>query len=356
MTCKSHSMEKYAKYLIDKSASVKDALVRLNELSSDILTLLVIDENRVLLGTVTDGDVRRGLIGGASLDEPVTKICHRNFFAFNAENYSIAAIKNARNKRLSLVPYLDEAGRIEKIFNLKDNHSALPIDAVIMAGGRGQRLSPLTDTVPKPLLPLGCKPIIEHNVDRLAQFGIENISITIRYLGQQIVDHFGDGTQKGVSISYFEENQPLGTMGAVRHLNHYLNDSVLVMNSDLFTNIDFEEFYLHFIESEAEMAVAAIPYNVSVPYAVMEVENERVVSLKEKPTYTYYSNAGIYLMKRSVIDLIPADRPFDAPDLIELLANQGKKVTTFPIVGYWIDIGKHEDYAKAKEFIKYLKQ
>ncbi len=349
-------MDKYAKYLIDKSASVKDALVQLNELSSDILTLLVVDENRVLLGTVTDGDVRRGLIAGVSMNDPVTAICHRNFFAFNAGNYSIEAIKSARNKRLSLVPYIDEQGRIEKIFNLKDNHSALPVDAVIMAGGRGQRLSPLTDTTPKPLLLLGCKPIIEHNVDRLAQYGIENINITIRYLGQQIVDHFGDGSAKGLSISYFEEKQPLGTMGAVRHLNHYRNDTVLVMNSDLFTNIDFEEFYLHFIESNAEMSVAAIPYNVSVPYAVIEVENERIVSLKEKPTYTYYSSAGIYLMKRDVISQIPSDRPFDAPDLIELLTNQGKKVITFPIVGYWIDIGKHEDYAKAKEFIKYLKQ
>ncbi len=349
-------MENYAKYLIDKAASVKDALVKLNELSSDILTLMVVDADRVLLGTVTDGDIRRGLIAGVSMTDPVTTICHRNFFAFNAGNYSIAAIKSARNKRLSLIPYLDEKGRIEKIFNLKDNHSALPIDAVIMAGGRGQRLSPLTDTVPKPLLPLGCKPIIEHNIDRLAQYGIENISITIRYLGQQIVDHFGDGANKGLSIRYFEETQPLGTMGAVRHLDHFSNDTVLVMNSDLFTNIDFEEFYLHFIESDAEMSVAAIPYNVSVPYAVMEVEDERIVSLKEKPTYTYYSNAGIYLMRREVADMIPADRPFDAPDLIELLASQGKKVITFPIVGYWIDIGKHEDYAKAKEFIKYLKQ
>ena len=128
------------------------------------------------------------------------------------------------------------------------------------------------------------------------------------------------------------------------------------MNSDLFTNIDFEEFYLHFVESDSDMAVASIPYNVSVPYAVLEVENEQIVALKEKPTYTYYSNAGLYLMKKSIVDCIPKDRSFDAPDLIEMVANSGGKVTTFPIVGYWIDIGKHEDYAKAKEFIKYLKQ
>lgn len=349
-------MKNYAKYVISASASIYDALIRLNELSSDIRTLLVLDADGRMIGTVTDGDVRRGLIAGNQLTDSLMAISFGEFFSFNAENYSIQTIKAARARKLDLVPFLDADGRIVKLFNLKDNHSALPVDAVIMAGGRGIRLAPLTDNVPKPMLPLGSKPIIEHNVDRLLQFGIENICITVRYLGEQIISHFGNGTEKGANISYYEENLPLGTIGAVGQLPEFKNDTVLVMNSDLFTNIDFEEFYLHFVESDSDMAVASIPYNVSVPYAVLEVENEQIVALKEKPTYTYYSNAGLYLMKKSVVDRIPKDRPFDAPDLIEMVANSGGKVTTFPIVGYWIDIGKHEDYAKAKEFIKYLKQ
>jgi dTDP-glucose pyrophosphorylase len=346
----------FEKYIIPGCVTVLDALLKLNALSSDIQTLFVLDEEERLIGTVTDGDVRRGLIAGAQMTDSVTAITFKRFFAFNQANYSIRAIKAARQKRLDLVPFLDEEGRIQKIFNLKDNHSALPVDAVIMAGGRGIRLAPLTDSVPKPMLPLGPKPIIEHNIDRLVQFGMENICITVRYLGNQIISHFGNGAQKGANISYYEENMPLGTIGAVGQLPGFANDTVLVMNSDLFTNIDFEEFYLHFVESGSDMAVASIPYNVSVPYAVLEVENEQIVSLREKPTYTYYSNAGLYLMKKEVIERIPKDRQFDAPDLIELVANSGGKVTTFPIVGYWIDIGKHEDYAKAKDFIKYLKQ
>jgi len=346
----------FDKYIIPGRVTVLDALLKLNALSSDIQTLFVLDDDERLVGTVTDGDVRRGLIAGAQMSDCVTAITFKSFFAFTEENYSIRAIKAARQKKLDLVPFLDADGRILKIFNLKDNHSALPVDAVIMAGGRGQRLAPLTDSVPKPMLPLGTKPIIEHNVDRLLQFGMDNICITVRYLGEQIKDYFGDGVSKNASISYFDETLPLGTIGAVGQLTHFANDTVLVMNSDLFTNIDFEEFYLHFVESGSDMAVASIPYNVSVPYAVLEVENEQIVSLKEKPTYTYYSNAGLYLMKKEVIAKIPDNQPFDAPDLIELVANSGGKVTTFPIVGYWIDIGKHEDYAKAKDFIKYLKQ
>ncbi|MEI7676508.1 MAG: nucleotidyltransferase family protein [Bacteroidales bacterium] len=349
-------MKNYAKYVIPSSATIYDALLRLNELSYDIRTLLVLDTDERMVGTVTDGDVRRGLIAGNQLSDSLTAISFGDFFSFNTENYSIQTIKAARAKKLDLVPFLDADGRIVKLFNLKDNHSALPVDAVIMAGGRGIRLAPLTDNVPKPMLPLGSKPIIEHNVDRLLQFGIENICITVRYLGEQIISHFGDGVEKGANISYYEENQPLGTIGAVAQLPEFKNDTVLVMNSDLFTNIDFEEFYLHFVESDSDMAVASIPYNVSVPYAVLEVENEQIVALKEKPTYTYYSNAGLYLLKKSIVDRIPKDQPFDAPDLIELVAKGGGKVTTFPIVGYWIDIGKHEDYAKAKDFIKYLKQ
>jgi dTDP-glucose pyrophosphorylase len=349
-------MKNYAKYVISASATIYEALIRLNELSSDIRTLLVLDADGRMIGTVTDGDVRRGLIAGKQLSDSLTAISFGEYFSFNAENYSIQTIKAARARKLDLVPFLDADGRIVKLFNLKDNHSALPVDAVIMAGGRGIRLAPLTDNVPKPMLPLGSKPIIEHNVDRLLQFGIENICITVRYLGEQIILHFGNGTEKGANISYYEENLPLGTIGAVGQLPEFKNDTVLVMNSDLFTNIDFEEFYLHFVESDSDMAVASIPYNVSVPYAVLEVDNEQIVGLKEKPTYTYYSNAGLYLMKKSVVDRIPKDRSFDAPDLIEMVTNSGGKVTTFPIVGYWIDIGKHEDYAKAKDFIKYLKQ
>ncbi|MCH8491377.1 MAG: NTP transferase domain-containing protein, partial [Oceanicaulis sp.] len=232
--------------------------------------------------------------------------------------------------------------------------SYLPIDALIMAGGRGERLKPLTDKVPKPLLPVGTKPIIEHNVDRLNTFGIDDIWISVRYLGNQIEDFFKDGNEKALRIKYVWEDAPLGTAGALTLVDGFIHDHVLMMNSDLLTNIDFEDLYLYFEDQQADFAVACIPYLVNVPYAVMETEGKLVKGFKEKPTYTHYSNAGIYLMKKEVIKMIPPNIPFNATDLMDLLIKEGKKVVAYPIIGYWLDIGKHEDYQKAQIDIKHI--
>lgn len=344
------------KYIIRSTATVLEALAKLNTLSSDILTLLVIDREERLVGTITDGDIRRALIGGTSLTDNVLAVVHRDSFVLRKEDYTIDTVRTIRKKRLTLVPLLDEHNRIIKIFNFKDHKTFLPIDAVLMAGGRGERLRPLTDSVPKPLLPLGNKPIVEYNIDNLISYGIENLTVSVRYLGEQIQQYFGDGSQKGISISYIHENKPLGTIGAAGQIKSFKNDTVLVMNSDLFTNIDFEEFYFHFIESNADMSVACIPYNVSVPYAVMQTSNGLIRSFEEKPTYTYYSNGGIYLIKREVFaQFVKEGERYDATDLMQALIEADKRVTSFPIVGYWIDIGRLEDYKKAQEFIKYLK-
>ena len=163
-----------------------------------------------------------------------------------------------------------------------------------MAGGRGQRLQPLTNTVPKPLLKVGDKAIMEHNLDRLALFGIDDFWISVKYLGEQIENYFGSGNQKNVKIEYVWENEPLGTIGAVSQIQNFEHDYVLITNSDLLTNIDYEQFFLDFIKQKADLAVLTIPYQVNIPYAVLEMNNGTVKSFKEKPTYTYYSNGGIY--------------------------------------------------------------
>ncbi|HBL32361.1 MAG TPA: nucleotidyltransferase [Porphyromonadaceae bacterium] len=346
-------MKEFAKYLINEQATVRDALIALNALSDDIQTLFVISESDELKGTITDGDIRRGLIEGITIDDPVLRLMHTVFKYIKESDKDVAYIKQLKKSNIELLPCLDEKGRIIGIYNLKKLASILPVDAVMMAGGRGERLRPLTEKTPKPLLPLGGKPIIDHNVDRLINYGVRNISVTVNYLGEQIIDHF-KSHQNGANIHCIKEPEFLGTIGSVQFIDTFVNDTILVMNSDLFTNIDYEEFYLHFLENDADVSVAAIPYSISVPYGIFELEERNILGIKEKPVYNYYANAGIYLIKKKLLKLIPKNTYCDATDFIEMLIANNHKVIRFPLIGYWIDIGKHEDYKKAQEFIRHL--
>ena len=234
------------------------------------------------------------------------------------------------------------------------NNTRLPIDAVLMAGGKGERLRPLTEKTPKPLLPVGEKAIIDHNIDRLITYGVNHINVTVNYLAEQIEEHFKE-SRDGVKVHTVREPKYLGTIGAVRFVETFYNDTVLVMNSDLFTNINYEDFYIHFLEHDADMSVAAVPYSISIPYGIMDIEGKRdIKGLIEKPTYNYYANAGIYLIKKDVLDFIPRDSFYNATDLIEELISRGWKVIRFPLNGTWIDIGNPQEYQKANELVKHL--
>jgi len=196
---------------------------------------------------------------------------------------------------------------------------------------------------------------MEHNIDRLASYGIDDFWVSLKYLGEQIEHYFGSGKEKNINIEYVWENEPLGTIGAVSKVTNFEHDYVLVTNSDLLTTIDYELFFLDFIKQEADFAVLTIPYQVSIPYAVLETKDGRVKSFKEKPTYTYYSNGGVYLMKKEVLQHIPKDSFFNSTDLMECLINQDYKVISYPFSGYWLDVGKHEDFEKAQVDILNLK-
>jgi NDP-sugar pyrophosphorylase family protein len=224
-----------------------------------------------------------------------------------------------------------------------------------MAGGLGQRLRPLTLNTPKPLLIVGSKPIIEHNIDRLALFGIDDFWISVKYLGEQIQNYFGNGASKNISIEYVWEDEPLGTIGAVSKIDNFKHDYILVTNSDLLTNIDYEQFFLEFINQNADLAILTIPYNVSIPYAVLETQMGEVKSFKEKPTYTYFSNGGVYLIKKEMLNYLPKNEFYNATDLIEELIHKSHRVISVPFNGFWLDIGRHEDFEKAKLDIVNLK-
>jgi len=347
-------MRNYRDHLILSGSSIKSALIQLDILASDAI-MFVVNEHDQLIGSLTDGDVRRGLIKGYSINQPVDDIIQPNPKYIKKGNADIERIISYREGSFRILPIVDSENKIVNVINFREVRSYLPVDAVIMAGGRGQRLKPLTDITPKPLLKVGDKPIMEHNLHRLTLYGIDDFWISVKYLGEQIESYFGNGKDRNVNIQYIWENQPLGTIGAVSKITNFVHDYILVTNSDILTNLDYEHFFLDFLKQDADFSVVTIPYNVDVPYAVLETEEGIVRNFKEKPTYTYYSNGGIYLMKKEMLEYLPKETFFNTTDLMEALIKENRKVVSYPLVGYWLDVGKHEDYAKAQRDINGIK-
>ena len=341
-------------HFISQDITLLEALAQINSVAPEPLVLFVLDADQRMVGTLTDGDSRRALVGGASLVDKVERIMHRNFNYMNVEDVTdVKELKRQREKKMKLVPILDSDKHIVDIINLEKYKTRLPVDAVMMAGGKGERLRPLTEKTPKPLLPVGGKAIIDHNVDRLILYGVQHINVTVNYLKEQIEEHYTE-PRNGIQIKTVREPQFLGTIGSIKFIPEFFNDNVLVMNSDVFTNIDYEDFFLHFQQNDAEMSVAAIPYNVSIPYGILDLDGRNIYGLLEKPKYTYYANAGIYLIKRRALEEIPDDTFFNATDLVEKLISVGKSVIRYPLNGTWIDIGNPQEYQKANDLVKHL--
>ena len=344
------------KHIINKSQPLLSALKVLNTLMPDPLVLFVVDDDDKMVGTLTDGDSRRALIAGCTTETSVECIMHKDFkYVEYGNNDNVKSLQSYKLCGLTLLPVLDECRRIIDIINFERCRTILPIDAVLMAGGKGVRLRPLTETTPKPLLPVGGKSIIDYNIDSLMENGIKHISVTVNYLHEQLEEHFAEPVN-GVKIDCIKEPQFLGTMGATQFVTKFYNDVVLVMNSDLFTNIDYEDFYLHFKEHNADMSVAAVPYSISVPYGIFELEGRNIKGVKEKPVYNYFANAGIYLIKRELLENMPKNTFYNATDLLNDAVAAGKIVIRYPITGYWLDIGSHEEYKKANELVKHIKK
>ncbi len=346
-------MNTYRKHLLAQGSTIKEALTRLDSLGIDAV-LFIIDKDGKLVGSLSNGDVRRGLLNNATINDYVDTIMHIKPKYLCKGDRDIEKVIQYRESGYRIVPIIDKANDIVNVINFREIKSYLPVDAVIMAGGRGERLRPLTETTPKPMLFVGDKPILEHKLDQLISYGIDDIWISINYRGEQIQSYFSNGKDKNVVIKYITENEPLGTIGAISRVKDFSHDYILVANSDLLTNVDYEKFFLDFIEQGADFSVLGIPFIVNVPYAVLDTSSRLVRGFKEKPSYTYFSNGGIYLMKRSVIANIPTGEYFNATDLMEKLIVQGNKVISYPFYGYWLDIGRLEDFEKANKDIKVM--
>jgi dTDP-glucose pyrophosphorylase/predicted transcriptional regulator len=349
------TINQYKSHYIPITATAREALKILDQLpDNEIRTLFVLDGSK-LVGTLTDGDIRRGLLVDREISENISLYMNKNFKSLQKNNVTPEILANFRKQEIWFLPVLNENNEVESIVNLKTTRTIIPAAALIMAGGRGERLRPLTDSLPKPMLKVGDKPIIEWNIDRLRQYGVKKFYISVKYLGEKIIDYFGDGGSKNISIEYIHEEEPLGTLGACSLIKNLGYDQLLVMNSDLLTNIDFEDFYNYYQAKNALMCMASIPYNVNIPYGVMKMDDKDCVTgLVEKPTYTYYANAGIYLLHKDLIAKIPKDVVYNATDLMQQLIDECERLVHYPILQYWLDIGKYEDYIRAQQDHKHI--
>lgn len=342
-------------HILTHEASVKDALDAINFLSGGKMILFVTNDEGIILGTVTDGDIRRALLRGVSIADSVKLAMNVNFMAIGSEDNPAEVVAEGKRRHLKLIPVIRE-GKLTDILDLDSLSALLPVDAVLMAGGRGERLRPLTLTTPKPLLKVGGKPIIDRNIERLEKFGIKNIFVTINYLGEQIEAHFArrDASVHApfAKVECVREPRRLGTLGSLALIDGLKNDTVIVMNSDLLTNVDFDKMWRHHKSTGAALTVGTVPYSVSIPYAIMRTEGTRILGLEEKPTFNYFANGGVYMMKRELVEKIPKGEYLDAPDFITALVEKGMRVESFAIEGRWIDIGSPDDFRTANELLE----
>jgi len=317
---------------------------------------LVLDEQRHLIGTVTDGDIRRAILAGMDLELSIVELLRQRQPAFAAGAITAplgtddtALLHIMTENGVRHVPLLDADGCVSDISFLTElvKEYELPLRALVMAGGYGNRLRPLTEDLPKPMLPVGNKPLLELIVEQLKQAGIRQVNVATHYKGEVIADHFKNGEAFGVDIRYVKEDQPLGTAGALSLLEE-VDEPLLVMNGDILTRVDFRAL-LHFHrEHNADLTVCVRQYEFNVPYGVIATDGVNVKGISEKPVVRQFINAGIYLLNAQVRKLIPNGQPYDIPELIERLINEQRTVVCFPIREYWLDIGKVDQYDQAK--------
>jgi dTDP-glucose pyrophosphorylase len=338
-----------AALLVAPSASVREALETITKNSRQ--AVMVVDAGGRLVGIVTDGDIRRGFLRGVGIDGRVDELMNRQPTTAPAGVARDAALALMQRRTLRHLPVVDAAGRLVDVLLLDDLLRPVPVPnaAVLMAGGAGSRLRPLTDAVPKPLLRVGGKPLLEILIERLRAAGVSEFFVTVRYKSELIEKYFGDGARLGVRIRYVREEEPLGTAGALARLPESLAEPFFLVNGDILTKCDFGAMLDFHRRWHADLTVGTVPHTVEVPYGVVRVDGERLAGIDEKPRLDFLINAGVYVVEPAAAGLIPRDRAFDAPDLIPLLKRAGRTVVAFPIREYWLDVGQHGDFHRANQ-------
>lgn len=311
---------------------------------------LVVDADGKLLGTVTDGDIRRGLLRGLGVEAPVTQVMNTKPHTATIDDNGRDVMTREIPHMIHQVPVIDAAGKLLGMFTDADLTATVErsTPVVLMAGGKGVRLHPLTHTVPKPMLPIGDTPIIEIILRKLKSQGFKNIFISVNYLADVIETHIKDGAWLGLNVQYLHEDKPLGTAGALAQLSGKFSEPFIVMNSDLLTNCDFTQVIQFHQKQNATATLGVREYQFQIPYGVVNIEGTEVESISEKPIHRSMVSAGIYALDPSALSLIPKDEFTDMPTLLDLVRARGERVVAFPIHESWLDIGRHDDLAEAR--------
>ena len=348
-------MKNWRDSIVTPDADLRDTLRALDKGAQKIA--LVCDDSNRLLAVVSDGDIRRGLLAELQMDDPVS--CIANTTPRTAQQGITR--KNIKEilirERISVLPILDQENRVIELHTLESISESPELEnpVFIMAGGFGTRLKPLTDNCPKPMLPIGDKPILRHTIERMKQQGFRNFYISTHYLPEQIEEHFGDGRSLGVKITYVHEEQPLGTGGALGLLpSDTIEKPLILLNGDILTDLDFVDFLESHDRKGADATMCLREQETSLAYGVVEVSESNVTAMVEKPTYRHLINTGIYVLSNSCVKSVQEGVRIDLPSLLERRIQDGRQVNAYKFYGKWIDIGQMSDYIRAQNEIKTL--
>ena len=331
------------------NSTIKEALQIIDNGALQIA--LIVDANDKLLGTLTDGDIRRGLLRGLELNSSIESIIFKTPTIAKISDTKEDILKLALSKKLHQIPIVDEQGKILGIQEIEEliKPKSKTNKVILMVGGLGTRLRPLTENTPKPMLKVGNKPILQTIVEKFAEYGYVNIVMCVNYKSHIIQDYFKDGKEFGVSIEYILEEQRMGTAGALSLLTEKPTEPFFVMNGDLLTNVNFEHLHNFHLSNNSMGTMCVREYDFQVPYGVVNIENSKIINIKEKPTHKFFVSAGIYMLSAEILEYIPKNEFYDMPTLFEKIISENKNAISFPLREYWLDIGRMEEYQKANE-------
>ena len=339
--------------IVSEDARIHDVLEILNATSKQVV--LIVNAERKLLGTIGDGDIRRAFLNGKNLESSIKDVYFKNPTVANVNDTKEKILNLCTSKKIHQIPIIDNTGIViglESIDTLLKKRIK-PNQVILMVGGLGTRLKPLTNTMPKPMLNVGGKPILQTIVETFANYGYPNITMCVNYKSKIIQDYFGDGHELGVKIEYVLEEKRMGTAGALSLLEKRPKEAFFVMNGDILTNVNFEHLHQSHKKTHSSATMCTREYDFQVPYCVVNTKNSTVTSIVEKPVHKFSVSAGIYILEPECIDLIPKDNFYDMPTLFEDMITKEQTISSFSIDEYWLDIGRMEEYERAnKEYLE----
>jgi dTDP-glucose pyrophosphorylase len=331
------------------TSTVKDVLKIID--TGGMQIALVLDDENKLIGTITDGDIRRGILKGLTLDDGIESIIFRTPTVCSVNDTQEDILQIAVAQKLYQIPIVDLDGVLVGIDEVDEllKPAEHTNKVILMVGGMGKRLRPLTNDRPKPLLEVGNKPILETIIANFAKYGFKNIILSVNYKSQMIEEYFGDGSKFGVTIDYVHEDKRMGTAGALSLMREQLTEPFFVMNGDLLTNVNFEHMLEFHLSNQAIATMGVREYDLQVPYGVVNLDGHKITSIEEKPAHKFFVSGGIYILDTDVLNTIPDDIFYDMPTLFEKLIANKQKAISFPIREYWLDIGRVRDFEQAND-------